>query len=194
MKIVPKWWLYLDWQLRPSKKCLPTFCMGCALVIVHDSSHSTQPAPRVTVCPLTPVASKIEGRPCGDLSHSPSCWLRTFGRQSNTLTCWAAHRKKKEKKKGDALHLFSWRRCDEVFAHSQWLQSGLNVVISLRLSLLRNFCITVSLVWWVSLTNSIFTTMFVLSVRKERALIWAEQTVLSKLVVFLTTETKGHCG
>lgn len=45
-----------------------------------------------TACPLTSVASKIERRPCGDLSHCCSCWLRTFGRQSTVshvgVTCY----------------------------------------------------------------------------------------------------------
>lgn len=63
-------------------------------VIVYDSSHSTRTVFRVTACPLTSVDSKIEKGPCGDLSQSCSCWLRTFGRQPKSLARWASEVKK----------------------------------------------------------------------------------------------------
>lgn len=64
------------------------------LVIVYDSTHSTHTVFTVAACPLTSGASKIEERPCGDLSHGCSCWVRSFGRQSKMFTCWAAELQK----------------------------------------------------------------------------------------------------
>ncbi len=98
---------------------------GRTPVIVHDSSHSTRPVLRVTACPLTSVASKIEKRPCGDLSHSCSCWLRGFGRQSNSFRRWASAVQKKKKKK----YLYSCGSCDVYSARTQ-SHRGLKVIIS----------------------------------------------------------------
>lgn len=103
---------HAEWKM----KCLQVFvyarftqkCFTHMLVIVYDSTHSTHTAYTVAACPLTSAASKIEERPCRDLSHSCSCWLRTFGRQSktHTLGSWA----RKVRTRRQLVSEYSWRR------------------------------------------------------------------------------------
>lgn len=78
---------------------------GHKLVILYDSTHSTHAAFTVAACPLTSAASKIGERPCRDLSHSCSCWLRTLVRQSNTFTRWTAELQKY----AQLVSEYSWR-------------------------------------------------------------------------------------
>lgn len=78
---------------------------------------------RVTVCPLTSVASKIERRPCADLSQSCSCWLR----KSKSFTRWICEGENKV-----VTPKCSCRSCDVCHRLNTESDHGLKVVITLK--------------------------------------------------------------